>query len=195
MTLAIKSLYFTLTKFVNADDKTKPTALLMCTLGTFKLQFFLGVVPRLLNSAFTYAQPFLIRAIIVHVGTPHNEWSLRVSSGLIGATVLVYLGNAISRAWYKHMSYQLVTMYRGALVGLIYKKTLHISPTAVKENAPVTLMSTDVDIVTGAGEELHDFWSSFVELPIGIYILYQQVGYPSLFILIPTFGTSLTPLI
>lgn len=73
-------------------------------------------------------------------------------------------------------------------MSLIYKKTLSLKAAAVKDNAPVTLMTTDIDTIMGAGETVHDLWSSVVELPIGIYILYQQVGGPSLFILIPTLG-------
>lgn len=146
------------------------------------------MIPRILYTGFNYAQPFLIRAVIIYVGTPENAWSGQVSSGLIGATVLIYVGRAIAGAWFKHMSYQMVTMWRGGLVSLIYKKTLSLKAAAVKDNAPVTLMTTDIDTIMGAGETVHDLWSSIVELPIGIYILYQQVGGPSLFILIPTLG-------
>ena len=124
----------------------------------------------------------------MHVATPEDQWSLQIASGLIGATLLVYVGCAVSKAWYKHTSFQLVTMYRGGLVSLIYNKTLSVKVSSIRENAPVTLMSTDMDIIAGAAEQLHDVWASLIELPIGIYILYEQIGFPSLFVLIPTFG-------
>lgn len=165
-------------------------ALLKCTFGAYKWQFFAGVIPRLLFSGFSFAQPFLIRSVIIFVGSPDTRWSLQISSGLIGATVLVYIGLAVTAAWHKHMSYQLVTMYRGGLVSMIYKKTLGLKTVSVKDNAPVTLMSTDMDNIIAAGESLHDMWASFLDLPIGIYLLYRQVGPPSLFVLIPTVGKT-----
>jgi hypothetical protein len=108
------------------------------------------------------------------------------SSGLIGATVLVYLGLAVTNVWYKHVGFQLVTMWRGGLVSLMFKKTLRLKTASIKDNAPVTLMSTDMDVIAGAGETFHDIWGSLVDLPVGIYLLYRQVGVPSLFVLIPT---------
>jgi ATP-binding cassette, subfamily C (CFTR/MRP), member 1 len=156
----------------------------------YKSQFAAGIFPRLLFSGFTFAQPFLIQSVIQFVGTPKNEWSARIASGLIGATILIYIGLAISTAWFKHSSYQLVTMYRSGLVSLIFKKTLELNTATVKENAPVTLMTTDMDTIVSAGETLHDMWGSIIDLPIGIYLLYRQVGAPGLFVLIPTFGMS-----
>jgi hypothetical protein len=158
---------------------------------TFKWQFFRGIIPRLLHSGFNYAQPFVIQSIILYIGSPKDPWSPQIASGLIGATVLIYVGRAITMAWYKHMSYQLVTMYRGGLVSLIYKKTLDVRTSSVRENAPVSLMSTDMNIIASAGETMHNFWSSFLELPVGIYLLYRQVGLTSLFILIPTLGKTI----
>lgn len=158
----------------------------------YKSQFAAGIFPRLLFSGFSFAQPFLIQSVIRFVGTPTNEWSARVASGLIGATILIYVGLAISTAWFKHASFQLVTMYRGGLVSLIFKKTLELNTATVKENAPVTLMTTDMDTIVGAGETLHDMWGSIIDLPVGIYLLYRQVGAPGLFVLIPTFGMVLS---
>lgn len=154
----------------------------------FKYQFAAGILPRLLFSGFSFAQPFLIESVIRFVGSPTDEWSARVASGLIGATVLIYVGIAVTTAWYKHTSYQLVTMWRGGLVSLIFKKTLALDSAAVKENAPVTLMTTDMDLIAQSAEVFHELWGSLVDLPIGIYLLYRQVGYPGLFVLIPTIG-------
>jgi hypothetical protein len=84
----------------------------------------------------------------------------------------------------------MVTMYRGSLVSLIYQKTLELQTENIKEAAPVTLMSTDIEQLLGL-TGLHEIWACLLELPIGIYILFRQVGLPSLFILIPTIATTL----
>lgn len=168
------------------ESKKENPSLLVCTLAEFKWPALAGVIPRLLQSAFNFAQPFLIQSVILAVGSPETELSVKVASGLIGATALVYVGMALSDVWCKHLSYQLVTMYRGALSSLIFKKTLNLNSIEIKDNAPVTLMSTDIDVITAAGESFHDIWANFVDLPIGIYLLYRQVGNASLLVLIPT---------
>ncbi|KAF6523054.1 hypothetical protein HZS61_014582 [Fusarium oxysporum f. sp. conglutinans] len=148
-------------------------SLLKSTFLAYKWQVAAGIIPRLLHSGFNFAQPFLIQSVIVLVSK--KEMSVQISSGLIGATVLIYLGLAISGAWHKHMSYQLVTMYRGGLVSLIFKKTLKLKTTSIKDSAPVTLMTADVETIVAAGASVHDMWANMLELPVGIYLLYRQV--------------------
>lgn len=157
-----------------------------CTFLAYKWQFAAGVIPRLLFSGFTFAQPFLINSIVDFVGEPAEKQSKDVSGGLIGATILIYVGLSVTNGWYKHFTFQLVTMYRGGLDSLVFKKTLVLHSAATKDSAPVTLMSTDVESIVTAGSAIHDIWSSLVELPVAIYLLYRHVGIPSLFILIPT---------
>ncbi|RKK32611.1 hypothetical protein BFJ67_g14663, partial [Fusarium oxysporum f. sp. cepae] len=164
-------------------------SLLKSTFLAYKWQFAAGIIPRLLHSGFNFAQPFLIQSVIVLVSK--KEMSVQISSGLIGATVLIYLGLAISGAWHKHMSYQLVTMYRGGLVSLIFKKTLKLKTTSIKDSAPVTLMTADVETIVAAGASVHDMWANMLELPVGIYLLYRQVGKPSLLVLVPTVITTI----
>ncbi|UZP34863.1 hypothetical protein NXS19_002679 [Fusarium pseudograminearum] len=117
--------------------------------------------------------------------------SVQISSGLIGATVLIYLGLAISGAWHKHLSFQMVTMYRGGLISLIFKKTLKLKTSSVKDSAQVTLMTTDVETIVAAGASIHDMWANMIELPIGIYLLHRQIGNPSLLVLVPTIVTTI----
>ncbi|KAG6987534.1 ABC transporter atnG [Fusarium oxysporum f. sp. conglutinans] len=164
-------------------------SLLKSTFLAYKWQVAAGIIPRLLHSGFNFAQPFLIQSVIVLVSK--KEMSVQISSGLIGATVLIYLGLAISGAWHKHMSYQLVTMYRGGLVSLIFKKTLKLKTTSIKDSAPVTLMTADVETIVAAGASVHDMWANMLELPVGIYLLYRQVGKPSLLVLVPTVITTI----
>lgn len=168
---------------VTARNSGQPS-LLKSTFLAYKWQFAAGIIPRLLHSGFNFAQPFLIQSVIVLVSK--KEMSVQTSSGLIGATVLIYLGLAISGAWHKHMSYQLVTMYRGGLVSLIFKKTLKLKTTSIKDSAPVTLMTADVETIVAAAASVHDMWANMLELPVGIYLLYRQVGKPSLLVLVPT---------
>lgn len=176
----------------NTDNKDGKHSLLRNVVWTFRGQLYSGVVPRLLFSACTFSQPFLINRIIEYIAQPLAERNQNFGNGLIGATILIYTSLAITNAWYKHTVYQLMTMYRGALVSLVYKKTLDLVPTTVKDSAPTTLMSTDVEGIATGIAQIHDIWASFVELPVALYLLYRQVGIPSLFIIIPALITTVS---
>lgn len=169
------------------DGKTGNWALMKCTFLAYKWQFLAGVLPRLLFTGFTFAQPFLINAVVDFVGAPGEQQTAQVAASLVGATVLVYVGIAVCGAAYRHMTYQLLTMYRGGLASLVFKKTLRLEASSIRDSAPVTLMSTDIESIVMSGDAIHDIWASFIEIPLAIYLLYRNVGVPSLFILIPAF--------
>lgn len=161
-----------------------------CTFAAYKWQFFAGVIPRLMYSGFGFAQPFLISSVIAHVRSPQRDFASQTSGILIAATVFIYVGLALTATWHRHLSYQLVTMWRGGLVSLIFKKTLSLRTCCAEESASITLMSTDIDSIVTAGESLHDMWCSFLDLGMGIWLLYCQVGLPSLLVLVPTTCTT-----
>jgi hypothetical protein len=109
--------------------------------------------------------------------------------GLIGATALVYVGLAITGALYKHATFRLLTMFRGSIVSMVYQKTLRLDAASVREAAPVSLMSTDVERAVMSADKIHDLWASFLELPVVMYILARQVGAPAVFIVVPSLST------
>lgn len=71
-------------------------ALAFALVKSLKWPLFAGIPPRLCHICFTFAQPFLINAIIDYLGQPHSKSSSNVDYGLIGATGLVYVGLAVS---------------------------------------------------------------------------------------------------
>lgn len=171
------------------DDKKSNSSLLKCTFLAYKAQFAAGIVPRLLYSGFTLSQPFLINSVVGYIAQGDKRDG-KEGASLIGATILLYIGLAVSHAWYRHATYQLLTMYRGGLVALVFKKTLEIESSGIRDMAPVTLMSTDVEGIAVGGAVIHDIWAAFIELPLALFLLYRQVGVPSLFILIPALLTT-----
>lgn len=72
--------------------RTLPLTVARC----FRSQFLSIIVPRLTMIAFYYAQPFLISRAISYLVEPENSESANISHGLIGATFLIYVGNAVS---------------------------------------------------------------------------------------------------
>ncbi|EFY89104.1 multidrug resistance protein MDR, putative [Metarhizium acridum CQMa 102] len=172
------------------DAKTGSWALMKCTFLAYKCQFLAGIIPRLCFTGFTFAQPFLVSSVVSFVGEPEEQQAAQVAASLVGATMLVYVGIAVSNAAYRHMTYRLLTMYRGGLASLVFKKTLGLEASSVRDSAPVTLMSTDIESIVMSGDAIHDIWASFIEIPLAIFLLYRNVGIPSLFILVPAFCTS-----
>ncbi|KAI8249166.1 ABC transporter atnG [Colletotrichum sp. SAR 10_77] len=167
------------------SKKNSKWSLVISTFWAYRTTFLAGVLPRLLFAGFTFAQPLLVNRIVNFVGSPWGEDSRNVAAGLVGATACIYVGLAISRCWYQHMTFQLVTLFRGGLVSLIFKKTLDLDASAIKDSAPVTLMSVDIENIAVSLTFIHDIWPAVVELPIGIYLLYRQVGPPCFLLLIP----------
>lgn len=64
---------------------------------------------------------------------------------------------------------------RASLVALVYDKALKISSDVSDANKVVTIMGTDIDGVSGAGEMLHETWGQFAELVTGMILLAREV--------------------
>lgn len=74
--------------------------LVRATLRAYAWPFLSAVAPRLVLSAFTFCQPFLIQAAVSHLsGSANAEDHERFGQALVGAFALVYLGIAVSHPW------------------------------------------------------------------------------------------------
>ncbi|KAL1598820.1 hypothetical protein SLS60_007962 [Paraconiothyrium brasiliense] len=147
----------------------------VCT-RAFKLDVAFMVVPRTAVLILSYTQPFLFQAIIGHLNIPFDSRNPSNGYLLITATGLLYLSLAISKTYYQHKTYQLVTKIRGALVGMLYARTLGSAPCALSDREPVTLMSVDVDGITNVVPMYNEVWASAVEIGIAVYLLQRQLG-------------------
>ncbi|EED18831.1 multidrug resistance protein, putative [Talaromyces stipitatus ATCC 10500] len=132
--------------------------------------------PRLALVGFTYAQPFLISSTISYVQEPKWRENSNNGLGLIAAAFLVYVGIAICTLGYNQQLFRSVTMLRGALVGIIYNKTLTSPDGLHDDSAAVTLMSTDIDRIAFAMQSINETWARLIEVAIGMYLLEAQLG-------------------
>lgn len=62
-------------------------------------------------------------------------------------------------------------MMRGSLVTLIFDKTLRIQSSAVSGAEAVTHMSADVERVGSGLVELHEIYSSLIEMGLALWLL------------------------
>lgn len=76
-----------------AANKESRYGMLFALAKTMKWSLLAVVAPRLCFSAFTYVQPLLLKTIVSSVQEKQQQ---EVVGGLIGATVLVYFGLAVS---------------------------------------------------------------------------------------------------
>jgi ATP-binding cassette, subfamily C (CFTR/MRP), member 1 len=67
-------------------------------------------------------------------------------------------------------------MLRGALVSLIFNKTLFLRDGVYDEAAAVTHMSTDVDRISLSMESMPETWARLIEVAIGVWLLSIQLG-------------------
>jgi hypothetical protein len=130
------------------------------------------VIPRLCLTGFTFAQPFLINALILYI-----DENAPASNGkaMIGAYALVYLGIAISNSVYTYHSFRFLTQVRGGLISIIYQESLQCRKKDQGDLDSLTLMGTDVERIIVGFRSIHELWASLVDIGIATYLLQRQV--------------------
>ncbi|KAI3559180.1 ABC transporter [Colletotrichum abscissum] len=152
-------------------------ALLRSIFSTTKMAFLVTAVPRLFLIGFKFSQPFLINRIIKYVDGDRGSDSKSIGYGLIAATGLVYLGNALSTGFYQHKLFRYITIIRGSLVSLIMSNNLELDTAKASDpSAPLTLVSTDVRTICRSFETIHEVWANPIEIGIAIWLLQRQLG-------------------
>lgn len=150
--------------------------MLLATLSAYSPQFLAAFVPRLLWTAFKFAQPFLINTTIKWVEAEQSKTSKKTGYGLIAAYGLVYVGLALSQALYWQHTYRFITMVRGGLISMIFQKTMKVNPTYKMRHDPMVLMGTDIEKIALSLRQVHEVWVSIIEIAIALWLLERQMG-------------------
>jgi ABC-type multidrug transport system fused ATPase/permease subunit len=158
----------------DASPKEGSRALFWAVLRANIKPLLVCIVPRLSQSAFRYAQPFLLSRTISFANDLSQ--SEDIGWGLTGAFFFVLLGLALSNGWYYHMTYRMMTSVRGSLISIIYAKTVDLSITALDDSVAVTLMSSDTQAICNGFQLIHEFWAVPMELIVAVYLLSRQLG-------------------
>ncbi|KAK3325989.1 P-loop containing nucleoside triphosphate hydrolase protein [Apodospora peruviana] len=136
----------------------------------------LPVGPRIAMTAFQFCQPFLINTLLDYLQQPVEESSRNVGYGLIGATLFIYTGIAISGAFYWYFQERAVYMARGVLGTAIYRKTTDAALAAADDSAALTLMSSDIERIIRGCLYIHEFWANIIEVALASWLLSRQIG-------------------
>ncbi|KAI6758651.1 hypothetical protein HG530_010891 [Fusarium avenaceum] len=165
------------TKINNIGSKTiasspaKPLSRQM--LKTLMGPLLLPVLPRIAIIGFTFCQPFLIKTILTYLESPSEP---KYGYGLIGATVIVYTGIAISNALYFYWQERFTCMVRGLLFTAVYEKTISLHTAVANDSAALTLMNSDIERIKMGLMPIHEYWANAVEVIIASWLLERQLG-------------------
>lgn len=99
--------------------------------------------------------------------------------GILGAYGIVYTGLAIATGVYWRFQLQFTTLLRGTLLSAVFQKTLSIHPTDAHKT-PMTLVNTDIEMACTGLEQLHEVYSSLLQVGIATWLLERQVGVASI---------------
>ncbi|KAM0462124.1 hypothetical protein ACHAO4_001319 [Trichoderma viride] len=138
--------------------------------------FLLPIPPRLALSAFRFCQPFLINSLLSYLLILASERPVNYGYGLIVATFFVYGGIAVSTSIYYYLRERTIWMARGALASAIYEQTLRSRLSVVGDSSVLTLMSTDIERTRMGFMSMHEFWASFLETGVALWLLYRELG-------------------
>ena len=77
---------------------------------------------------------------------------------------------------YQHNTYRAITMVRGILVTMLYKKASTLNLNDADPANSITLMSADVERITNGWQTMHEIWGNTAEIGLAIYLLERQLG-------------------
>lgn len=136
---------------------------------------------------FTILQPVLLRRFIEFLSS--KAASSTEGYGLLGAYAIVYIGLAVSNAWYYHQVFKFITVTRAGLISLLFNKTIQLNIGSDKSSS-VTMMSTDIERISMGMRSVHDIWANVIQVGISAWLLEVEVGAAVVFpIVIPVFCT------
>ncbi|KAE8135416.1 P-loop containing nucleoside triphosphate hydrolase protein [Aspergillus pseudotamarii] len=173
MQLTSKTLHSSLETMWNNGNKN---SLLLVTFRTFKWQLLSAVLPRACLAALNICQPLLLHRSLSFSVEPETNSTTNIGYGLIGAYILVYLGMAVTMGQYQHMTYRAITMVRGAVISMVYRKATTLSVEDADPASSLTLMSADIERIVQGWQTIHDIWGNALEIGIAIFLLEQQLG-------------------
>ncbi|KAH0490116.1 hypothetical protein TgHK011_001599 [Trichoderma gracile] len=162
------------------DQRAKPIGKLTLPkvlIATTLPHFLAPILPRLCLILFRYSQPVLIRNVIRYLDASMNGSSTKRDYTVVVMAVVVYVGLAISKAVYQQRLNRLKVMIRGAVVGLIHRKSLNHISSNYDDGKAVTLMSTDAENVGQSARFFHETWAQIIEVLIGTAMLAKEVGW------------------
>ncbi|KAK2008905.1 ABC transporter [Colletotrichum eremochloae] len=150
-------------------------ALGLAVLRAFWADILVIHVPRLAMVGLALAQPLLVQTTITYI-QHHEDKPASYGRWLVAAFALTYVGLAIITQQYEQLTNRLITRVRGALIAVIYQNMLSLRAETDNAQAAVSLMSTEVDRITQAGQWSLSIVPNLLQLGLALWILGGQLG-------------------
>ncbi|KAK6517411.1 hypothetical protein TWF281_004068 [Arthrobotrys megalospora] len=141
-----------------------------------KFPLLLAALPRLILIVFIFCQPLLLETFLGYLKDPEERKNGNIGKAMIGAYALVYIGMAVTSAFYWYRNIRFITMVRGTLMSLVYNHATKLRITSTNNAESVTLMSGDVENLVRGLREVHELWASVVQIGIATWLLARQLG-------------------
>jgi ABC-type multidrug transport system fused ATPase/permease subunit len=174
--LSAKNSYQMLSTSWEANKAQGKASLLGTAITTLKWPLLSAAPARLALIGFTFAQPLLLKRALAVSSSEPSQYNSNVGYALIGAYFLVYVGMAITLSQHQHRTYRAITMLRGGLISMIYRKANGLSLTDADPANSVTLMSADVERIVQGWSTITDMWANPLEIGLAIFLLQQELG-------------------
>lgn len=110
----------------------------------------------------------------------------------MGASIIVFLGGALSKANFAYLMNRLVTRLRGGVVALMFEKQHKLTEADARNAAAVTLMTADLDGVAAGVPLCLELPIGALEIGLGIYCLSGFVGLSAFAVFGPLIVSTLT---
>lgn len=163
-------------------SQNKKHALILTCLNTWKVPILSCLLPRLFFSGFMFAQPFVIRRMVLSHKEDHSN---QFKGGLVAATFLAYGGSALCNALSLHFQYRLLTRIRGGLVSETFAKSQRLKQSEAQKQAGITLVNTDVQGVVQGLPPCVEIPFSMFDTGLGLYFLTGFIKQASFIIILP----------
>ncbi|KAK2046745.1 ABC transporter [Colletotrichum somersetense] len=150
-------------------------ALGVAVLRTFWGEILVIHIPRLAMVGLGLVQPLLVQTTIAYIQHPEDKPD-GYGRWLVAVFAVTYVGLAISTQQYEQLTNRLITRVRGALIAIIYQNMLSLRAETGNAQAAVSLMSTEVDRITVAGQWTLSIVPNLIQLGLAFWILSGQLG-------------------
>ncbi|KAH8883332.1 putative ATP-binding cassette transporter [Thozetella sp. PMI_491] len=137
----------------------------------------IATIPRLVLIPIRFTRPFIISSVLTMLTEPEDQNTSIKAACLVLGTALVYIVQAVIGLLAEQLNYRCILGARGAIIGLIYDRSLKMQDGVYDHAAAVTLMSGDSDRIAQSLTLAQTLLSRFIEVALGLYLLARQLGW------------------
>ncbi|KAM9005458.1 multidrug resistance-associated protein 7 isoform X1 [Sarcophilus harrisii] len=142
--------------------------------GAFGQRYLALGLLKLAGTLLGFSGPLLLSLLVGFLENEREPLSQGIlyTVGLAGGAVL----GALLQNQYGYELKKVSLQIRGAVLGAIYHKTLHLGPDRPSVGEALNLLGTDSERLLNFANSFHEAWGLPLQLSITLYLLYQQVG-------------------